>query len=148
VKLPDSVARILRQKGSEVYCVAPQSSVYDALEQMAEKDIGAVAVMRGAELVGLMSERDYARKVALKGQSSRILTVEDVMSPPVVVAPDTSIDECMRLITDERCRYLAVAENGQLLGLVSIGDVVNWIISVQDLAIHQLEDYITGRYPA
>ena len=148
MKLHDSVARILRQKGSEVYCVDPQSSVYEALEQMAKRDIGALIVMRGSEVVGLISERDYARKVILKGLSSKNLTVEDVMACPNVVGPDTTIDECMRLITDERCRYLIVVDNGQLLGLVSIGDVVNWIISVQDLAIHQLEDYITGRYPA
>jgi CBS domain-containing protein len=148
VNLHDSVGRILRQKGAELYCVGPDVTVYDALARMAEKDIGALLVMRGTDLVGVMSERDYVRKVILKGYSSRALTVEDIMSAPVMVAPQTSVDECMRLINDERCRYLTVVQDGAVIGIVSIGDVVNWIISVQDRTIHQLEDYIAGRYPA
>jgi CBS domain-containing protein len=148
VKLHDSVGRILREKGSEVYCVGPQVTVYEALQRMAERDIGALVVMSGPELVGLMSERDYVRKVILKGFSSKELTVEDIMSTPIVVGLRTPVDECMRLITDERCRYLTVVEDGSVVGVVSIGDLVNWIISVQDLTIHQLEDYIAGRYPA
>jgi CBS domain-containing protein len=149
VKLADSVERILRQKGSEVHCVTPQLTVYEALEKMAEKDIGALLVMEGTDLVGLMSERDYVRKVILKGFSSKDLTVEDIMtSPAVTVSLSTTVDECMRLMTDERCRHLTVVEEGRVRGVVSIGDLVNWIITVQDLTIHQLEDYISGRYPA
>jgi CBS domain-containing protein len=148
VKLHDSVGRILREKGSEVFCVDPQVTVFEALGRMADLDIGALVVMRGTELVGLMSERDYARKVFLKGFSSRDLTVEDIMSSPIVVDRDTTVDECMRRITDERCRYLAVVQDHRVVGVISIGDLVNWIITVQDLTIHQLEDYIAGRYPA
>jgi CBS domain-containing protein len=148
VNLHDSVGCILRQKSAELYCVGPDVTVYDALARLADYDVGALVVMRGAELVGVMTERDYFRKVILKGYSSRTLTVEDIMSTPVTVAPETSVDDCMRLINDERCRYLTVVQDGALVGIVSIGDVVNWIISVQDRTIHQLEDYIAGRYPA
>lgn len=148
MKFHDSVERILRQKGSEVYSIAPQVTVYEALQKLADKDVGALLVMSGNELVGLMSERDYVRKVILKGYSSKDLTVEDIMSTPVIVDLQTTVDECMRHITDERCRYLIVVDSGRVAGVVSIGDVVNWIISGQDHAIHQLEDYISGRYPA
>jgi CBS domain-containing protein len=149
VKLNDCVERILRQKGSSVYSVAPHVTVYKALEMMADKDIGALVVMEGDDLVGLLSERDYVRKVILKGFSSKEITVDDIMSSPAVsVNLRTSVDECMRLMTDNRCRHLTVMEEGAVVGVVSIGDLVNWIITVQDLTIHQLEDYITGKYPA
>ena len=149
MKLADSVERILRQKGSEVHSVTPQLTVYEALEKMAEKDIGALLVMQGTELVCLISERDYVRKVILKGFSSKDLAVEEIMTiPAVTVSLTTTVDECMRLMTDERCRYLTVVEDGGVVGVVSIGDLVNWIITVQDITIHQLEDYISGRYPA
>jgi len=149
VKLYDSVAHILKQKGSQVYSISPDVTVYEALETMAVKDIGALVVMHGTELVGLLTERDYVRKVIIKGYSSRELKVHEIMSSPAVtVNLRTTIDECMRLITDERCRHLAVVEAGNVVGVVSIGDVVNWIISAQDFTIHQLEDYISGRYPA
>jgi CBS domain-containing protein len=116
---------------------------------MVEQDIGSLVVMHGTDLVGLISERDYARKVILKGRSSKEMKVHEVMSSPAVtVNVRTTIDECMRLITDERCRHLVVVEGERVVGVVSIGDLVNWIITAQDLTIHQLEDYISGRYPA
>jgi len=149
VKLHESVELILKQKGSRVYDISPHVTVYEALETMVEMDIGALVVMQGTDLVGLISERDYARKVILKGRSSKEMKVHEVMSSPAVtVNVRTTIDECMRLITDERCRHLVVVEEDRVAGVVSIGDLVNWIITAQDLTIHQLEDYISGRYPA
>ena len=149
MKLHDSVGLILKQKGSQVYSIAPHATVYEALEMMADKGIGALAVMDGADLVGIISERDYARKVVLDGRSSKEMKVHEIMSSPAVtVNPKTTIDECMRCMTDERCRHLPVVEGGRVVGVVSIGDLVNWIITAQDFTIHQLEDYISGKYPA
>jgi CBS domain-containing protein len=150
VKLHDSVERILRQKGSHVHSISPHVTVYEALEKMADEDIGALVVMDGPDFVGLVSERDYVRKVILKGHSSRELKVHEIMSgPAVTVSLSTTVDECMRRMTNERCRHLPVVEEGsRVVGVVSIGDLVNWIITAQDFAIHQLEDYISGKYPA
>jgi CBS domain-containing protein len=149
VKLSEPVSLILEQKGSQVYSIGPDVTVYEALVLMAEKDIGALVVMRGKDLAGMFSERDYVRKVILKGRSSKELCVREIMSSPALtVTPRTSVDECMRLITDQRSRHLAVTDEGRVVGVVSIGDLVNWIITRQDLTIHQLEDYITGKYPA
>jgi CBS domain-containing protein len=149
VKLHDSVERILRNKGSEVYSIAPTATVYEALEKLAENDIGALLVMDGETLVGLLSERDYARKVILKGYSSMDVTVSEIMSTPVVtVDPTSTVDDCMHCMTNQRCRHLPVLDEGKVIGVVSIGDLVNWIINVQDMTIHQLEDYISGKYPA
>lgn len=149
VELHEPVERILKQKGSQVYSITPQDTVYEALEKLADKDIGALVVMHGTDLVGILSERDYVRKVILKGRSSKEMTVDEIMSSPAVtVTPKTTIDECMRCMTDKRCRHLPVVEGGRVVGVVSIGDLVNWIITAQDLTIHQLQDYITGKYPA
>ena len=149
MELHEPVERILKQKGSQVYSIAPDATVYEALEKMAVENIGALVVMQGADLVGLISERDYARKVILKDRSSWQMNVHEIMSSPVVtVNLRTTIDECMQRMTDKRCRHLPVVEEGRVVGVVSIGDLVNWIITAQDLAIHQLEDYITGKYPA
>jgi CBS domain-containing protein len=149
VKLHDSVERILRQKGSEVYSISPDSTVYEALEMLEEKNVGALLVMAGDNLVGLLSERDYVRKVKLKGYSSTDLKVEEIMSTPVVIVdPKTTVDECMRCMTNKRCRHLPVVDAGKVVGVVSIGDLVNWIMTIQDVTIHQLEDYICGKYPA
>ena len=148
MKLLDSVERILKQKGSQVYSIAPDVTVYEALEEMADKEIGALVVMQGTDLVGIFSERDYVRKVILHGRSSKQMQVQEIMSSPVVtVNPRTTVDECMHRMTDKRCRHLPVVEEGKVVGVVSIGDLVNWIITAQDLTIHQLEDYITGKYP-
>jgi len=148
VKLNDSVGLILKEKGSLVHSISPDATVYEALEKLAERDIGALVVMDGIELVGVFSERDYVRKVILKGRSSREMKVHEIMSSPVVtVARTTTVDECMYLMTSKRCRHLPVVEETRVIGVVSIGDLVNWIMSVQDLTIHQLEDYITGKYP-
>jgi CBS domain-containing protein len=148
VKLLDSVERILKQKGSQVYSISPHVTVYEALEELADNDIGALVVMDGSELVGILSERDYARKVMLTGRSSKEMKVHEIMSSPAVtVNLKTTVDECMQHMTAKRCRHLPVVEGGRVVGVVSIGDLVNWIMTAQDLTIRQLEDYITGKYP-
>ena len=148
MELREPVARILQHKGTQVHSIAPDATVYEALEKMAEKDVGALVVVDGANLLGVISERDYARKVTLKDRSSREMKVQEIMSAPAVtVTLSTPIDECMGRMTDNRCRHLPVVEGGALVGLVSIGDLVNWTIRAQDLTIHQLENYISGQYP-
>jgi CBS domain-containing protein len=149
VKLHDSVEVILRKKGSQVYSISPDATVYEALEMLEERNVGALLVIADDSLVGLLSERDYIRKVKLKGHSSTDLKVSEIMSTPVVtVKPTSTVDECMHCMTNKRCRHLPVVDEGKVVGLVSIGDLVNWIMTVQDVTIHQLEDYICGKYPA
>ena len=148
MKLKDSVELILRDKGSQIHSISADATVYEALQKLAEKNIGALVVLDGTELVGMFSERDYARKVILIGRSSKEMQVREIMSSPVVtVAPKTPVDECMHLMTTNRFRHLPVVQAGTVVGVLSIGDLVNWIISAQDFAIHQLEDYISGKYP-
>jgi len=148
MELREPVARILQNKGTKVHAIAPDATVYQALELMAARDVGALVVIEGDELVGIVSERDYARKVILKDRSSKEMRVHEIMSSPAVtVRLDTTVDECMVRMTDKRCRHLPVVENGQVVGVVSIGDLVNWTIKQQDLTITQLEGYISGRYP-
>jgi CBS domain-containing protein len=149
MKLFDSVELILKHKGSQVYSIAPDATVYQALEELAARNVGALAVMDGPRLAGMISERDYVRKVILKGGSSRGMKVHEIMSTPAVTVGQTAtIDECMCRMTEMRCRHLPVVEGERVVGMVSIGDLVNWIITAQDHTIRQLEDYITGRYPA
>ena len=144
MKLLDQVELILKQKGSQVYTITPHVTVYEALEKMADNGIGALVVMDGTDLVGMISERDYARKVILAGRSSKEMKVHEIMSSPAVtVNLKTTVDECMQHITDKRCRHLPVVEEGRVVGVVSIGDVVHWIITAQNLTIRQLEDYIS-----
>jgi len=124
-------------------------TVFEALKVMADKDIGGLVVMHGSDLVGFISERDYARKVIIKGHSSKEMLVQEIMSSPVAtVNLRTTVDECMQRMTNDRCRHLVVVEGEQVAGVVSIGDLVNWIMTAQDFTIHQLEDYISGKYPA
>ncbi|NID04149.1 CBS domain-containing protein [Luteibacter jiangsuensis] len=139
------VKHLLAAKGNAVYAVAPDAAVYDALQQMADKNVGALAVIRGDELVGIISERDYARKVVLKDRSSRETPVSEIMTPGVVtIGPDASVDDCMRLCTDNRLRHLPVLDGGRVVGMVSIGDLVKATISEQRETINQLESYIVG----
>jgi CBS domain-containing protein len=148
VKLQDSVDLILKAKGSQVHSISPRATVYEALEELAKRDIGALVVMNGADLVGVFSERDYARKVSLKDRSSREMQVHEIMSSPVVfVDRKATVDDCMCLMTSKRFRHLPVVDAGTVVGVVSIGDLVNWIISAQHFAIQELEGYITGKYP-
>ena len=140
------VAQVLRSKPSTVvHAIGPNDTVYDAIKKMAEHGIGALLVMEGEKIVGIVSERDYARKVVLAGRSSRKTPVSDIMTSHVLcVGPLQTTEECMAIMTENRVRHLPVIEHGQLIGLVSIGDLVKDIISEQQFIIEQLEHYITG----
>lgn len=141
-----TVRQLLETKGYDVWSIAPDATVYEALELMAEKEVGALLVLTGDKLVGIMSERDYARKVVLIGKSAIDTPVREIMTERVVcVRPEQTIGECMALMTDKHIRHLPVLEDGQLIGIISIGDVVKTIISEQEFIIEQLEGYITGR---
>lgn len=139
------VRHLLEGKGKAVFAVAPDASVYDAVRQMAEKNVGALVVMQGDMLVGIVSERDYARKVILKDRASRDTPVAEIMTASVItVSVDATVDECMRLCTDGRLRHLPVIDGETMVGIVSIGDLVKAVISEQKETISQLESYITG----
>jgi CBS domain-containing protein len=147
--LNDTVRAVLDHKGIGVCAVTPETPVYEALEIMADRDIGAVLVMEDADLCGIFSERDYARKVILQGKASRETTVGEIMTSPAIVATlDLSVDDCMRLMTDYRIRHLPVTGKDAVIGVLSIGDLVNWIIRRQEEEIHHLHHYIAGSYPA
>lgn len=141
-----TVHDLLQAKGHEVYSVRPEASVYDALSLMAERNVGAVLVMdEQGDLVGILSERDYARKVVLKGQTSRETPVSSIMTGDVLcISPDMGIEACMALMTQRRIRHLPVTARGRVLGLVSIGDVGKSLIAEQGFLIEQLEQYICG----
>jgi len=138
-----TVRQMIEQKGRDVWTIGPDQSVFSALEMMAEKDIGALVVTDGEKVVGIISERDYARKVILKGITSREATVGEIMSRKVVfVPPDQTAEGCLALMTEKRCRHLPVMDNKELVGLVSIGDAVKAIIADKEFMIGQLENYI------
>ena len=141
----DTAESLLKTKGHDILSVPPDASVYDALKLMADKGVGALLVMDKSELVGIISERDYARKIILKGKTSKDTLVREIMTAKVIyVKIDTSVHECMALMTEKRIRHLPVYNGEQLVGAISIGDVVKDIISEQEFVIEQLEKYITG----
>jgi CBS domain-containing protein len=139
------VKHLLAEKGSHVHTIGPDEPVLAAIKAMADRYIGALLVLDGGKLVGIVSERDYARKVILKGRSSDATPVRDIMSAPVIsVDPADTVDTCMRLCTDSRVRHLPVVEAGKVVGIVSIGDLVKAVISEQGTQIEQLQRYIAG----
>jgi len=149
MRLSDDIASILLEKDSDIWTVTPSQSVFEAVQMMADKGIGALLVMVGKKLVGIISERDYARKVVLKGKSSKDTQVAEIMTSPVIfVTPERSVDECMAIMTKSRIRHLPVMEQENVVGIISIGDLVKWIIAEQEGRIQHLENYITGKYPS
>ena len=139
------ISTLLHHKGAAVWHVSPETTVFDAIKLMADKNIGALPVMSQGRLAGIFTERDYTRKIALAGKTSKQTLVKEIIPANVVtVDPHESVEECMRLMTEHRIRHLPVLQNDEMVGIVSIGDLVNWIISAQDAMIAQMENYISG----
>ena len=140
-----SARQLLEAKGSDVWSVHPDTAVYDAIEMMADRGVGALMVIDGGALVGVISERDYARKVILRGRSSKDTAVKDIMTARVVYArPDQTVEDCMGLMTEKRIRHLPIMDGNELLGVLSIGDLVKNMLAEQQFVIEQLEQYISG----
>jgi CBS domain-containing protein len=140
-----TIGTLLHHKGSQVWTISATATVFEAIAFLAEKNIGALPVMEGDHLIGIFSERDYTRKIALEGKSSRTTPVREIISTAVVaVTPQHTIEDAMRLMTDKHIRHLPVMEGGKMVGLVSIGDMVNWIISAQSAALDQMQSYLAG----
>lgn len=148
MRVTGNVSALLQSKRPILHSVTPETTVFDAIKLMAHKNIGAVLVMAGEKLLGILTERDYTRKVALQGKSSKETWVRDILSSSVItVTNQDSVDDCMRLMTENRIRHLPVVEDGKVIGIISIGDLVNWIISTQSATIEQMEQYISGGFP-
>jgi len=144
----DTIDSVLKLKGRQVWSIDPTATVYAAIDKMSAKSIGALLVMASGKLVGIISERDYARKVILKDRSSKHTEVREIMTCPVIsVADHHTVEECMRLMTEHRIRHLPVLDGDNVVGIVSIGDLVNWIITAHEETIGHLQNYIEGRYP-
>ena len=145
MQITDTVSALLRDKAQAIYSISPSSTVLDAVRLMAERNIGALPVMQGGLLAGMFTERDYTRKVMLMGRTSRDTLVGEIMThSPVTVSPDDTVNDCMELMTEERVRHLPVVEDGELVGILSIGDLVKWIISAQTATIEHLTRYVFG----
>ena len=144
-ELTTTVGVLLQQKPAQIWSIEPGASVYRAIEMMADRQVGALLVIEKGVLKGIVSERDYARKVILKGRSSKDMTVAEIMTSPVIfVSRDHSVEDCMRIITKNRIRHLPVLKEGEVTGMISIGDLVNWVITEQEHTIRHLEAYISG----
>ena len=141
----NTISEILNRKGAAAWSISPDATVFEAIQLMADKNVGAVLVTENGKLVGIISERDYTRKVVLKGKASKTTAVREVLSSQIIhVSPSHTVEECMRLMTDHHIRHLPVLEGDKIVGVISIGDLVNWIISAQHTTISQLQTYITG----
>jgi CBS domain-containing protein len=142
-----TIGQLLKTKGNEIWSIAPQATIYEALQVMSDKDVGALLVVHKGNVVGIFSERDYARKLILKGKFSKDTSVEELMTRKVLyVGPESTIEDCMALMTAKSVRHLPILKNERLIGIVTLGDVVKQIISDQEFTIHQLENYISGSY--
>ena len=140
-----TISEILSHKGNTVWSISPDATVFEAIQIMADKNVGALLVTENDKLVGIISERDYTRKVVIKGKASRTTAVREILSSHVIHAtPASTVEECLRLMTDHHFRHLPVLDGDRIAGIVSIGDLVNWIISAQHTTISQLQTYITG----
>ena len=149
MEIPGFVSDVIRSKSPDLFTISAEESVFQAISMMAENNIGALLVMKGRKLRGIISERDYTRKVILKGRSSKKITVGEIMTPKLIcVSPENTIGEALRLITGERVRHLPVLEGERLMGILSVGDLAKWVISAQDAVLSQMESYVTsGGYP-
>jgi CBS domain-containing protein len=142
-----NIGAILNQKSGQIFSVAPNATVFEAIEMLDQKNVGALLVMEGDKLVGMVSERDYTRKVVLRGKRSRETMVSEIMSTDLkLTSPQDGVESCLRLMTDKRIRHLPVMQNGEVIGIISIGDLVKWVIATQSAAIAHLESYISGGY--
>ena len=145
MEIVGTVSSLLGDKSPQIWSIKPDATVYEAVELMAEKNIGAVPVIDRGRLLGILTERDYARKVILEGKSSKDTSVHEIMTPhPITVSPADTVGECMRIMTDRRVRHLPVLERGDMVGILSIGDVIRWMLSAQTATIDQLTRYIYG----
>ncbi len=148
MEIQGTVQDIIHSKGPDVWTTTPRASVYEAIGLMGEHNIGALVVVEDGKVTGVLSERDYSRKVVLRGRTSRDTLVSEILSrPAITVRPADGVEVCMELMTKHRIRHLPVVENGSLTGLVSMGDIVNWMLQTQRNLIHQLQGYISGEYP-
>jgi len=149
IRFDEPVRSLLRTKGRAIWSIGPEESVLNAITLMSEKQIGCLVVLIGGQLAGIVSERDYARKVILKGRSSQEIRVREIMtSPALFVTPEKTVADAMRIMTNRRVRHLPVLEGDKVVGMLSIGDLVNWVITAQQQTIKHLHNYIAGNYPA
>jgi CBS domain-containing protein len=148
MKSVDTIDSVLKLKGRQIFSVAPTATVYEAIQTMSDRGVGALLVLAEGKLVGMISERDYARKVILRDRSSKQTQVQEIMTSDIVtVTTRDTVEDCMRLMTDNRIRHLPVVERERVVGMISIGDLVNWIITAHEETIGQLQSYIAGNYP-
>ena len=141
-----TIGTILHHKGANVWTISPQATVFEAIQLLARKNVGALPVVEGGKLIGIFSERDYTRKVALEGKTSHTTKVREIITTDVTaISPQDTVEDAMRLMTEKHIRHLPVLEDGRMVGLVSIGDMVNCIISAQSATIDQMEAYLSGR---